>query len=475
MTEKSKSTGKQSDTSSIEKTESVSIGTEKKHVFTKDGEYFFAFESNRNIGQNLLIPEKVIGLIITLYANETKPAWTAKQIAETLQCPVQVIQAILRELAITHNDFVNSDFIERLEAEGYSEDEVTNIVSSEYLKHIRIKSGVQKKLMQQTADDAKRWQMFKAGVFDPFKEILETQDSKEYRPRTKFQKHIPKQINTSDDTLCVILSDVHFGDAVEADKLFKGESCDINVVVKRLEEYLLWIREQVRRGVCSTDECVLFSLGDLLHSVRGVTEKGTYLPETNPLGSQQWHIALEAIVAFIEGLAATFNKVSIHAVSGNHDPEHDRTLLIAATRELIRGGVINSDDVHLPLSRLASTVVRDTYILFEHGASPKFRHKVPRSDSGRAAYIDDHILSDPLAQCGNKNRVFLCGDTHNREHTEYKSFDFIKSGSMFNPNIYATELGFGSRPSQTAFCLNNNGVSTILKKQFVPLNIEKRT
>jgi len=446
--------------------ESYDISYELDYVFDSEKKrYFFFFKYNPSICTNLQLDEDVVAEMITLYANETRPAWTVKQISEHFECDPLIVQAVLRSLSVTHSDVVNQDFVARLTEEGYSDDFIAQSMSDNYQRLSGIKQRFRGKLREAESKKAQKWDLLEQGKLQPFERIIN-----EWKPPATSRTARPTQKQSramiDGEVLCVMLSDLHFGDHADEEELFGSPGFDIETVEQRVVEYLEWIRSLVARGRCGTEECHLFSLGDILDSITGFTDKGTKL-DTNPKGELLYSRALDSLYGFVEGLTQIFGRVHLHAVKGNHDSVSDWTLMYTISKMLVAEGKLLEEDVNLFRARWGSTTIMDTYILFEHGYSPKHKNKVPRSQVGREAHIGNLMLSDMNALAGDYDRVFLCGDQHHREMTEFKNFDFIRCGAMVNPNHYAHENTWGAVPSQTAFCISDNGVESVYKKRFI--------
>jgi hypothetical protein len=136
----------------------------------------------------------------------------------------------------------------------------------------------------------------------------------------------------------------------------------------------------------------------------------------------------------------------------------DANCIFTASERLIGETRLKEENVHIHESRLGSTYVDGTYILFEHGYSAKYRHKTPPAFKKRVEYVTDYMLQDPAANSGNRPRIFLQGDTHHEEYVDCKSFSFVKVSALVNANHYSAENAYDVKPSQAVIGVDKTGI-----------------
>ena len=444
--------------------ETVNIVYTKDHVYSAEEKtYVFLFQDDPRIGQNLEIPEEFVQMIITLYSARGNYGWPVNKIANHLECTQEIIKRILKSLQVTHADVLGARDVDRIlaecEGDGDEEDKINSAIKQAvelHSKRAQIKAKISKGVAHSEKQDAEKWRLLQADAVNPFLDALEALEPIEHRP-------IKRKLLNNDPALpdaVAMISDVHLGDALKAGEAFTGQEFDIDLVCDRLLKYAEFIVDKAASGAFNTNTCHLFFLGDLIDSLSGLTDKGTQLG-SGTRGSDLFKISLQVFSEFLTRITDAFDEVHIYAVGGNHDSVADLSVVTAATLPLIGSGRLLEENVHVDKSQLASTDVRGTYLLYEHGYSPKYRFaRVPTQKKPREAYILSYIAADPTARTGpDENRVFMCGDLHSQEFYETNGFTYVRNGALVNPNEYALANGYRSKPTQTVLGIDESGIA----------------
>jgi hypothetical protein len=441
----------------------VNVQFAERYIYIEDRDsYLFLFQNRPNVDCNVLLPRSFVEAVIGLYvANPTgggNPR-TVSDIANEFECEPALISGILLTLGVTHKTAAPKVMIDRLEAEGYSLDEVRDELVDFHEQYGKHRRALVTAHTQKEKAALRMWYDFQNGVLEPLREIVEEWVPAVPEPLPPVKNRVKS--SNQNDTQCIMLNDLHFGEKIVASELFQGVDCDTTKIDNRMKDYLLWQRDQVAQGVCSDKECHLFALGDFVNSMTGFTTKGTQIEGERGVG--QALAASDCIYRFIEGLSQIFGRVCVHGVGGNHDYYTDLLILHNVCKRLVDQGRLNENDVNITQAIKGSVTVAGTYILYEHGASALFRKKTSaKSAAGTLAAM----LIDPNAPRGKHPRVAICGDGHCREVVEKHGYMFIRAGAMVDGNRYATENEWISDPSQTSFTVNEHGVSKILFKPF---------
>ena len=428
-----------------------------QNAWRSGDDFVFDFNNVPAIRGIVQITRSVLETMIGMYATIDGEGLTAVQIATELDIAPEIVRAILRRLEITHENFVSQD-LDTLFAESGEGSEHTEKLMEGIRKRKTLRAQMRNTLETESKKDAESWRAFRNRALDPFKEALEG-----WKPQlnpVRRNKHINRGGTRK---LVVTLSDLHFGKRVKPGETFQGVTFSFVDTRKKQEEYLAWIEREVLSGNYDTSSCTLLSLGDIVDSLSGFTDKGTKL-ESSPVGSAQWAAALDSLLFFYEGLYAIFERVETHAVGGNHDHTGDSTLLEALHRVLCAGGLAKSSDFHVYQEKWGSCLVDDTYIIFEHGYSSKYKAKLPKAKSAREAYILSLLQRDPKAQKAKKH-VFVCGDQHHTESLELAHVEFVMTATINESDKYESENNFASRPSQTVLAFDSESFA-IIKKFF---------
>lgn len=420
--------------------------------------YKFDFTAVPSIGQVLSVPEELVDKFIAMYSNHTgKGRFTVKDIADYFETDENVVKYILRVMDVTHGDAISAGQLKKLAEEDLEEGELDQRLMELARKNVDL-AGMKRHAKKMTSSiiqsKAEQWDAFQEGLIDPWNEVL-----KKLEPVKVKKAKRPKFLKNGDEPVPVILlNDLHIGDSLKPGVTHLGNPFDTDTLIQRVEEYADFFVKKIEKGFFSTKEAHIMFLGDLLDSLKGITDRGTII-ETEEKGNPVFDKAVDCLQKFMSRICDAVETVHVHCVGGNHDHFIDHAAVKVATAFLMGQGRLKKKNVTHYSGRFGSTLINDAYFLFEHGNSHQYRGaKTKTQNSKRAVEIPEFMLEDPLATTGQQSRVFLCGDLHHEQQVQFKTFDFVKAGALVGANAYARENGYGVKPSQTILGITPKGI-----------------
>jgi len=413
---------------------------DKRYVYNKaDGKYIFLLQ--KQTGKNIVLDEDTVKSIIKGYSNYDGSQLSINQAANRFDIPRRHLIHILKILGITHDSIpvTNEDLA----------DKDTNELIEEILqeKRFNLDQKLNKREWEETRRDANHWREFLHGVINPIESALDN-----WKPFTS--KKIKSPNNKSEESLVLGLSDLHFGESATGDYMFSGKDWGIddahNTVIRYVEE----INSFIKKRKSGFNRCDLAVLGDLVHGITGMTDKGTIL-EAHPKGSKQFTYALNSLIIFFNNLLEKFNEINVTSVGGNHDNFADFALMTC-----LESHYRNESRISFNVSscRWAHFKVDDNLFLIEHGYSHRYKSKVPSAHASRENYINNLILKKPEMR-NAKNKYFIMGDRHHVEIKEYSNFEFFQFSTPVGGNEYADNSNWGNRPRQNGLVVSEKGVT----------------
>lgn len=122
-----------------------------------------------------------------------------------------------------------------------------------------------------------------------------------------------------DETLVLLLSDLHVGETIQPSVLHGGNRYDIDVFLARMEllyEKLVGIAFGALQGY-QFEELVIYSLGDLVNGMYGVMHDELITTQAAHIGEVTFGLAF-VLAQFIAKLLQRFQTIRFVAVPGNH-------------------------------------------------------------------------------------------------------------------------------------------------------------
>ena len=307
---------------------------------------------------------------------------------------------------------------------------------------------------EQTQKDAEQWQLFEAGKIDPFARVIEKWSPKVIKP---LSIHIPKK-HVVKNVFVVGLSDLHIGQKTREEELVKGTNYNIEVVNNIIDKYATDIAKDIVERNYTFERCVIISAGDILNSLTGYTEKGTML-ECDVLREEQFEEGLDCLHRFIGRMLELFGTVEVHSTKGNHSASD---WILFKTLECAYN---NNPRIKFNNYKARTSIfrIKNTAILLDHGDSDFIKAKIPTNDVSRESYVQNKFLElgDKVGK-GIRSRIFLQGDRHHFEHSEFRSFEFIMLSSCVPGDRFSDHLGLHSRPRQNCFIIDDSGIKEVL-------------
>lgn len=365
-------------------------------------DYVFNFNDVKNIGDTIIVHKTQLYAMLQSYSDFDDSPKTLEEISLKFKMPIYVIKKIFQSLDMTHSSPpITEELIN-------SEQDDTKIVEDLYaIRKSNIFNKLKEKTWQQTQADANKWNLFESGTLNPYRDILETWE---------YPKSVIPKINTKDldknSTYIVSMPDLHFGDISHKEYSFycNDEDWTIQSTAKAIDKYIKSIKTNLESMRKKPNKCVLISLGDILHSISGFTDKGTEL-EVDTKGPLQFKVALDSITKLISFLSSEFPTIEINAVSGNHDSFADWVLFTALEKVFSNNKNIK---FNISMCRWLGFMLGSNLFVVEHGYSPFYKSKVPKASSAKESYIHRLILKETNDQAKKgisiKNRYFMMGD-----------------------------------------------------------------
>jgi hypothetical protein len=402
-------------------------------------EYRFDFTNFKNIAKLITLPKSTVLAILQAYSPTSGEGLTAKEIANIQKLSVWVVKGILKVMGISHDDIpLPNDEIEKHSVE----ENINNLLD---VRRGEIYDGLQKKVWQSEAEDAHKWRLFEALRLNPYKNTIKTWTPPKYVG--------PKQckVKSNNSAYIISLSDIHFGAIANANETYyTDEDWNIESTKAAISNYVQSIDKHLSSLKELPTECIVLSLGDIIHTLSGFTEKGTKL-EYDLKGPSLFKEALDSLTQVFYYLSSKFAKIHVKAVSGNHDAFGDWVLfntLSVYFKDIKRITWDVSEEHWLDFS------YGDNLFIMEHGYSPFYKAKVPKAASAKEAYIHRLILK-ASAKGSFKNNYFFMGDRHHFNCTSFPMFEFIQLPTCVGGDLYADHLNLaGTRNKQCTFIVD---------------------
>jgi len=327
------------------------------------------------------------------------------------------------------------------------------------IKRTEVQQELQHEDWKQTQSDAEKWQLFEAGQLNPFTRVLSKFTPKTVKP---LKLSIPKK-KVVKNAYLIGLSDLHFGAKANADELVTGEDYNAGIIEEIIDNYALKVAEDVNDRNYTFSKCVVCVVGDVLHSLSGVTQKGTKL-DTDVVREEQFELAFNCLNRFINRIHEIFGGLEIHSLKGNHAGISEYMLFFALKSFYRTTPTIK---FHLYKERAAIFRVLNTAVLMDHGDSDFVqRAKIPTAVNAREAYIHKRFLQHPEKLTGVNSKIMIVGDLHHMEYLELNSCEFLMLSSPVCGDRYADHLALNSRPRQNCIIIDENGVKELLNFYF---------
>lgn len=414
-------------------------------------DYVFDFTNVANIANVITIKKTQLLAILQDYSNFDNDPQTVSAIALKHKIPTFILEKILHKLRFRHNSLpVTSSYL----TEVNDDEKVVEDLSA--IRKFRVAEKYNHLQWKEIQLNANKWIQFEQCIYNPIKDVLST-----FKLPRVTQDCLPKSINigknsckfAKDKAFVVTLSDLHFGVFTDKNNVFYSDKdWTIESTKRAVDNYIKQIVDELSNMRVRPKECIVISLGDILHSITGFTDKGTQLI-VNPKGVTQFKYALESISYFLQQLAAIWqgiSRIKVKAVSGNHDSFGD-WVLFTCLEQMFKDVM----DFEIGSSRWLLFQYGANACVLEHGAAAKYHSKVPNDDKSKENYVQK-LLLEKVAQFKSPvlNRYFFMGDRHHYNQKEMSSFEFIQLPTLVPSDDYADNLNLSSRARQICFVMD---------------------
>ena len=262
----------------------------------------------------------------------------------------------------------------------------------------------------------------------------------------------PQVINTSDNDLIIILSDLHLGADFDS---FTGRY-NSTIAKERLQAYLSKILQI--KNIHSSENAYVTIIGDLIngniHNAVAVKNRENVV--------EQLKVVSALITNFLNELTKKFTNVYVNSVSGNHSRIQRKEDALKDERLddipiwYSEGCLSHKDNIHFltsqPDNTLAYMYVRGKSYVSVHGDNDNF------SDTGVMKLT--HLL-------GFSPYCVIFGHKHYSAMNESGGVKMVQSGSLCGSgDDYTIERRLFSKPSQTVLVCTEAGIEACYPIEF---------
>jgi len=420
-----------------------------KYVYNKEDDKYVVYLKAAN--GNIVIPGNTMRGIQENYSNWNGTPGTTGEICRNYQIPKAYFNELKQVMGFTHNSepFTNEQLMEK------DVDELTSDILEK--KKFQLYQNFQKRSWADTETAAHKWMEFMEGTYNPMENMLKNWQPPTYVPIKS--PAIPKSKPVGVESMIVGLSDIHFGSYSEKNLSYRKKGNSTEDTVKSIENYANDIARIANSRSYTFKECVVTSLGDILHTTgQGFTTKGTPLTY-DCLKEEQFNAAFDSLVKFISAMLDIFPKVKVKSVKGNHNDFGDYVLFKAMaayfrTEKRVEFDVFQSDH--------GLFKVNNTLFVISHGYSAEYKGRLPSGGKARESYIANLFLANPEALLGVKTKVILTADQHHWESKEYAEFDHYMLSTAVKGDQHSESMGMNNVPRQSCFIVGDIGISEIV-------------
>lgn len=428
-------------TAAPEKTEGL-VFTDR-YTYNEETDQYVVFL--KSTGRNTIIPGALHRNMLAAYSNWDGDPSSITEICRNFNINKKVFEEYRSVMGWSHDhEPVSKEVLKKGDVDVLADDLIQQ-------KRFALQQSFEKKDWASTQHDADSWRQYKAGILDPFESFLKNINIKPYG-RVADCKFEPTAVG---GTLVVGLSDIHCGALAESRYIYSGKKWDIQEYNKTICDYVSQLYSKIDNLKDKPKKIVIACLGDLIHGLKGETEKGTVLT-CDRIRDTQFDAAFDSLTYFITSMGSLAPEIEIQFVAGNHDGIISRLLAktLAAyyrTDNRIKFTIADTE-VH-------AFKVESTLVMLSHGASSEFKAKLPAKGKARESYVQSYLLSKPELLLGVKQKIFVTGDLHSFEHSEANDFEFFRFSTFVKADLYAEALNLRSRPRQNCLLIDSTGVS----------------
>ena len=418
-----------------------------KYVYNKEDDKYIIYLKAAN--GNIVLPGDTVRGMVKNYSNWIGKEHSINELCRNYKIPRNYFNELKDVLGMTHD----SEPVTKEELLERDVDEIAEDLLQQ--KKFQLHQEFQKRSWEQTEEAAAKWFKMQEGVYNPFTNFLSSWTPPKYTP-IKYSGPARKE---SKKALLVGLSDVHFGAKSNAKDSYRNKGYSTEEAVACLDIYAENIRTIVEERNYTFDECVLTSLGDILHTTgSGFTTKGTMLVH-DCVKEEQFNAAFESISKLIMNLLSLFPKVHVKSVKGNHNDFGDYVLFKALeayfrSEKRISFDVFQSDHGLFKINKCL--------FIISHGYSAEYKGRIPTQGKARESYIANLFLSKPETLLDIKQKVLLTADQHHLEMREYAEFEHYMLSTTVRGDKHSEAMGLNNIARQSCFVIDNRGIKEIL-------------
>jgi hypothetical protein len=420
-----------------------------RYVYNKDEDtYLFLLE--KRFGKNIVVKGERIRGIIANYSNYDDQPESINEVSTKYEVPRNYLIYILKILGVTHDSlpFTPEEFYEE-DVEDLKEKCITG-------KKFALSQKLQKEGWKSTKDDARKWNEFVIGKYNPFIDALDT-----WSPPSLVQISQPVEREVNDKVFLCVLTDTHIGELTRT--CWEGKVFNTQKAVSNIINYIDQINNKLNEWKEVPSKCKLVIMGDILNScVDGMTRKGTKL-HNDIVNGDMYKIGLDVIITFVSALKQVFDVVNISCVNGNHDSFMIGAVYYSASRyfENVEGIVWNISDYWLD-----SFKVNNCYFVYTHGKDDDNHVALPNNKQKLESFVQSLLLKRVEELVGVKSKYFITGHLHNYLQEEMNDFEFIRVPSTVTADGFAEALGYMTKARQNCFIVGQYHIEEILHFYF---------
>lgn len=384
----------------------------------------------------------------------TRSTRTLASIAHENKMPERALKEYMTLFGISRSEAMVVTH-EQLNEAG-SEEQIAQLVSHHVieLKQQDFRARLLHATQADMEKDAKAWTDFQQGRLVPFENALRAFRDNPAVTKYELDYKAIRRFDAAGDAFVVTLSDVHFGLKAVGSELSYGADYDTETAKRVVLEYSQFLVRKLRNMVNRPKHLLIFSMGDILHGLRGETEKGVLL-ETDTLREDQYLATIHALIAFLKTLAPFFSTVDVHAVKGNHAGSDEYYLFDAISRQFTGDKKFS---FHLYRSQTAQFVHGNNMFILSHGASDYIKARTPNGDTPRSAYWLKVLARKNGVEWVGQHVYVLQGDRHSYERKDLGVFELIVLPTAVLGCRYADHNNFNNRPAQKSFIFSSQGL-----------------
>ena len=420
-----------------------------KYVYNKnDDVYLFLLE--KKFGKNIVIKGDRIRGLITNYSNYDENPESINEVSTKYEIPRKYLLQILKILGITHDSlpFTPEQIVE----------EDVDILKDKCIsgKRFALNQKLQKEGWKATNDDARKWNEFLVGKYNPFVDAIDTWSAPKLQTLPNLSN--PK---TNTNVFVCILTDTHIGELTK--NCWTGNTFNTEKAVDNILNYVNQIRDKLDTWVSVPSKCKLVIMGDILNScVDGMTRRGTKL-HNDVVNGDMFKVGLDVIITFVSSLKQMFNVVDISCVNGNHDSFMIGAVYYSASKYFEQNDKIiwNISDYWLD-----SFKVNNCYFIYTHGKDDVNHIGLPNTRPKLESFVQSLLLKRVEDLVGIQSKYFITGHLHSYVHEEMNDFEYIRVPSSVTADEFAESLGYMTKARQNCFVVGQNHIEDTLHFYF---------